>query len=215
MNLRKLTLLLSLPLLTSSAHAQLGVFANFQGNRIGGFVCNTQLPPTLPAQPCGSESNSMTMFGGGVGAYYDFFNLGPVRLGAELRTAVFSGSKSASRYYSSNYRLYSTLGGVRASFNTPIRLVKPYVVGSVGVARTNLYRTNPYVPDPEKIYNDPRQRTTNLQYQGFAGVDLRLLPYLDFRLIELGVGGLAGSYPQDGNHLLKSIGTGVVFRLPF
>lgn len=214
MNLRKLTLLLSLPLLTCIARAQLGVFANFQGNRIGGFICNAQLPATLPAQPCGSDSNSMTLFGGGVGAYYDFFNLGPVRLGAELRTTVFSGSKSASRYYSSNYRLYSTLGGVRASFNTPIRLVKPYVVGSVGVARTNLYRTNPYV-QPAADYNDPAKRTTNLQYQGFAGVDLRLLPYLDFRLIELGVGGLAGSFPQDGNHFLKSIGTGVVFRLPF
>ena len=53
--------------------------------------------------------------------------------------------------------------------------------------------------------------TNGFEYHLFAGADLRLLSVLDFRIVELGIGGLDAS---GHNFPLKSISTGVVFHLP-
>ena len=188
MNLRTPVLLLLLSLATAAAHAQVGVYGMFTANRLGGFTC--------AAAPCGSTTGAQYFTGGTGGVYYDFRSFGPVRVGADVRGSITLGQKSATQYFSNNYRLNSVLGGVRASFHTPIPLLSPYVQGSVGLGKTNTLGTY----------------TNQLQYGAYAGMDIHLLPMLDFRMVEVGIGGM--SLGQSGSHSIESISSGVVLRIP-
>ena len=167
----------------------------FSAQRFGGIHCiNTS---------CGNSGGTISPIGGTGGVYYDFHNLGRVRLGADVRASALKGNKSASSYFSSSYRAYAVLGGVRASFRTPIHLIAPYVQGSIGLGRNN-------------GLGDNANFANRLQYGGFAGLDLHLLSVMDFRALELGYGALsgAGTGPNNGSHSVLSISTGVVFHFP-
>ncbi len=193
---RKLALLSAVSLAifcTAGVQAQIGVFGTVTGERLSGITC--QAPDAI----CGTSSGTVNPFGGEFGAFYDFRHLGPVRFGPEVRGNVLTANRSASLFQGGAgvVRQYGALGGVHASVGTPIPFLRPYGSVDVGYAKTNADTGN-----PETYQN-------YFQAKGVLGVDIPLLPFLDFRLIELTAGGLFGN----GNtHSTQSIGAGVVFH---
>jgi hypothetical protein len=60
---------------------------------------------------------------------------------------------------------------------------------------------------PNVIYN-------NFQYEGLAGLDIKLLPILDWRVAEFGYGGLDPFGTYSHNYPIKQVSMGFVFHLP-
>jgi hypothetical protein len=89
--------------------------------------------------------------------------------------------------------------------------LKPYLQISAGLGRSDygLYSGRPAStqPLPNVIYN-------NFQYEGFAGLDIKLLPILDWRVAEFGYGGLAPFGTYSHNYPIKQVSMGFVLHLP-
>lgn len=217
-----------------AAHAQLGVYATATGNWFGGVTC-----PSF-ASPCADNSGKVKPFGGNFGVYYDFRNIGPVRLGVDLRGSDSGSNKRAdsSAGGSGVVRQYEVLGGPRVSFHTPVHWLHPYAEIAAGYGRNNA----------SGLYTATVTGNTNVAYltfnpatytgyglvKGFVGVDIPLLPFLSFRAVELGEGVAFGSSPtlqtttttssgtttmintrSSDTHGVQSIGSGIVITLPF
>jgi hypothetical protein len=148
------------------------------------------------------------------GLFYDFRTIGPIRLGADLRGSLVNSTQGAyTSYNAGGGHIGSGLAGLRATFHTPFLPLKPYVQGSVGVARTNFgTQYNNGLATTGISSSTGIQYSTHLEYDGFAGLDISVLPVLDFRVVELGYGAIEGNshtYP------VGSLSTGIVFHLPF
>ncbi|HEY4355523.1 MAG TPA: hypothetical protein VGN16_07240 [Acidobacteriaceae bacterium] len=174
----------------ASAQAQIGVYGVVTGERISGFTCSD------PQNRCASNDGKERPYGGNFGIFYDWRNLGPARLGVDLRGGVTNANKSAQVYGTSTdfVRHYSAMAGPRVTFKTPFGALHPYVEVVGGYAR----------------YLDATTVAQSGQVQGLAGVDVKILPFLDFRAIEFGAGELFGS----NSHFTESIGAGVVLHFP-
>lgn len=199
MSFRKsLPLFATLALLASpAARAQLAVYGTVTGERLTGLTCLD------PSGVCASTGGVVRPYGATFGGYYDFRNVGPVRLGLDLRGDVLKADKSAQSYEASSglIRHYDALGGVRASFATPIRFIRPYAEVAFGYAKTNAAG-----------YSATTGFTSDSNYteaKGLVGLDVPILPYLDIRAIEFGGGALFGG---GGSHGIESIGAGIVFH---
>lgn len=201
MNFRKALLLLAVALfVTATARAQFGVYGTFTANHLSGIKSSPDA--TTPS----AVNNDVSPLGGTGGIYYDFFNLGHIaKLGVDARGSITTTKRGA--YIDANgggSRINSALGGVRVVFNAPLlhTILRPYVQGSVGLGSSNyglLYGSNGVVT------------RNNFEYMGFAGIDIPLAPYMDFRLVELGAGALSNSH----TYPLQSVSSGIVFHLPF
>jgi hypothetical protein len=207
MNITKLFLALTSGLLAvSTAHAQLSAYGTVTVRRM------TDIPYTQGTT--NYTNGNINPVGGTVGAFYDFRNFGPVRLGVDGRGSIANSTQSAyPNFEAAGGHLNSGLGGVRATFHTPLIPLKPYVEGMVGVARTNFGTDyNQSLVGSTGLTKDTGlQITSHLEYDVFAGVDYAVLPLIDLR-IELGYGGVEGhshTYPvQTGS-------AGIVFHIPF
>ncbi len=207
MNISKLLLALtSAVLAASTAHAQIAAYGTVTVRRM------TDIPYTQGTTT--STNGSFDPVGGTGGIFYDFKTYGPVRLGVDVRGSITNSTQSAyTSYNAGGGHIASALGGVRGSFHTPIISLKPYVEGMIGVARTNFgtqYTTGLATGGITKTTGI--QLTSNLEYDAFAGVDYSILPFLDFRVVELGYGAVQGNshtYP------VQSLSSGLVFHLPF
>jgi hypothetical protein len=196
---------------TASAHAQFGVYGMFTADRLSN-IASSPLP--LPPNSEGFErSNSVNPLGGTGGVYYNFKKTAHVTLGADVRGSILTTKRGA--YVDFNgpgARIYSVLGGVRAQFHPPIKVLKPYVQGSLGLGRSDygLFVDMPpsTAPLPTKIYS-------NFEWQALAGLDIKLLPIMDYRVIELGYGGLDPFGTYSHNYPVKQISMGFVFHLPY
>lgn len=177
-------------------HAQLAFYATVTGERTGGVTC------VDPQKICASNDGTVRPYGTTFGAYYDFRTYGPVRLGIDLRGSVTNTNKAADYYAASTdkNRHYTALGGVRASFATPFRYVRPYAGVHGGFARMNIDGFTGISA------NDYRNYT---QVQGEAGVDVPLFSVIELRAIEFSGGEIFGPV----NHTTASISAGIVFRL--
>lgn len=216
MSLRKTVLLLAAivtAFATLPVQAQFAVYGTFTANELSNIVSSPEPNPNN----LGTPRNSVNLIGGTGGVYYDFMNLGPVRLGADLRGTINTTKQGAYQSYNGGgAKLDSGLGGIRAVFHTPIAPIHPYIQGSVGIARTNyglLYNeegvTNNGIVGNSLILHN------NFQYEGFAGVDITVMPFLDIRLVELGYGGINPFGTYSHNYPVKTVGSGLVFHLPF
>lgn len=211
---RKAVLILAAVALTTtvSAHAQLGVYGEFTVNRLSNIVSS---PVPLPPNSTGSafaRKDTVDPLGGTGGVYYDFLKLGAVKLGADLRGSILTTKRGAYvNFNGPGARIYSVLGGVRASFQTPVKSLKPFIQGSFGLGRSDygLYVGRPASdqPLPNVIYN-------NFEYEGLAGLDIKLLPVLDWRVAEFGYGGLNPFGTYSHNYPIKQVSMGFVFHLP-
>ena len=176
------------------ARAQFGAYATITGERVTGFQCQAT------NGPCASNDGSVRPFGSNFGVYYDFRNIGPVRIGADLRGGVMTANKSATEYQSGSglVRHYDALAGIRGSIGTPIRILRPYAEIAGGYAKSNAASL------------DTTVYANYTQVQGLVGVDVAITPFFDIRAIELGAGALFGT----GTHSTQSIGAGLVFHFP-
>ena len=214
MILRKAVLLLAAVAVATatSSHAQVGVYGMFTVDRLSNIASSPlPLPPNSSA-PAFARANTVDPLGGTGGVYYDFLKLGPVKLGADLRGSILTTKRGAYiNFNGPGARIYSVLGGVRGSFQTPVKSLKPYLQISAGLGRSDygLYSSRPASsqPLPNVIYN-------NFQYEGLAGLDIKLLPILDWRVAEFGYGGLDPFGTNSHNYPIKQVSMGFVFHLP-
>ena len=191
----------------SAAHAQAGVYATFTVERLSGI----QSSPILPAGV--AYNNSVNPLGFTGGAYYDFKNLGPVRLGVDLRGSSINTHRGAQvSSDGSGTHIFSGLGGVRLSFHTPIKYIRPYVEGAAGIGRSNYgVLSNSGI----NTYVTPGVQTiSNLEYHGYLGVDVPFASFADWRMFEVGYGALNSFGSAAHTYPIMSISSGVVFHLP-
>lgn len=123
-----------------AAHAQIALYANLEADNV--------------------SVNAKNWYTGGTfGLYDDYYHLGPLHIGADLRGSILkNGNSTYSR----------VLGGFRAAAKPPVLPIKPYVQISAGVDG----------------FNTP----SHLTYEINGGVDLTFLPHLDWRVAEVGGG---------------------------
>jgi len=200
-------LALALAALPSIAHAQAGVYGLFTVDRQSGINSS----PILPAGV--AYNNSVNPLGFTGGAFYDFKSFGPVRLGVDLRGSTVNAHRGAqANSDGAGAHIYSGLGGIRLSFHTPIKFIKPYVEGAAGIGRSNygvLTNANIYT-----YVNPGVQTISNLEYHGYGGVDVPFAPFADWRVFEVGYGALNSFGNAAHTYPIISISTGVVFHLP-
>jgi hypothetical protein len=191
---------------TTSAHAQVGVYGMFTVDRLSN-IASSPLPAPTTTGP-NARSNTADPLGGTGGIYYDFMKLGPVKLGADLRGSILTTKRGANvSFNDTGTRIYSALGGVRAVFHTPLASLKPYLQVSAGLGRSDYGLSNTTSTGHVILYN-------NFEYEGLAGLDIKLLPIMDWRVAELGYGGLNPFGTNSHNYPIKQVSMGFVFHLP-
>jgi hypothetical protein len=197
---------------TVSAKAQIGVYGMFTVDRLSNIASSPLPLPPNATGPAFARANTVDPIGGTGGVYYDFMKLGPVKLGADLRGSIMTTKRGAYLNFNGpGARIYSVLGGVRGSFQTPVKSLKPYLQLSAGLGRSDygLYSGPPTSnqPVPNAIYS-------NFEYEGLAGLDIKLLPIVDWRVAEFGYGGLNPFGTYSHNYPIKQVSMGFVFHLP-
>ncbi len=202
----------------AAARAQAGVYVGYQATQQSGITCFS----VAPVQ-CSSRGGKVNPAGFQAGAYYDFRNVGPMRLGVDFRGGTMHSNKSATSSAGGNNTtvLDDALLGVRGSFHTPISWLNPYVQVSAGYARSNA--TLPFGSASSSPGTTPLPRTEDnfLMYEGFAGLTIHVFPLIDLRPVEVGIGNMNRIGGNSGVGLdgpssigVKSIGASVVFHLP-
>jgi hypothetical protein len=197
----------------AAAHAQAGVYIGYQATQLRGITCFE----LAPAQ-CSSTGGKVNPAGWQAGAYYDFRNVGPMRLGVDFRGGVMHSNKSATSSAGGGDTtvLDNALLGVRGSFHTPLPWLTPYVQVSAGYGRSNA--TLPF--GESQTPTSPRYEDSYIMYEGFAGLTIHIFPMLDLRPIELGIGnmnriGSSGAIVDGPSSVgILSIGGSVVFHMP-
>ena len=208
MNLRKAVFFLASVVLANcvSASAQVGAYGMFTVDQLSNIV-SSPLPAPITTGP-NARANTANPLGGTGGIYYDFLQLGPVKLGADVRGSILTTKRGANvSFDGSGARICSVLGGVRARFHTPIAPLKPYIQVSAGLGRSDYGLSNSTSTGQDIIYN-------NFEYQGLAGLDLKLLPVLDWRVVEFGYGGLDPFGTYSHNYPIKQVSSGFVIHFP-
>jgi hypothetical protein len=189
------------------AHAQFGVYGMFTVDRLSNIASSPQ--PTTPTDLANTRANTVDPIGGTGGVYYDFMKLGPVRLGADVRGSILTTKRGAYvNFNGGGAHIYSALGGVRATFHTKYAAVKPYLQVSAGLGRSD------YGLFTQGSTNGQVVLHSNFEYEGLAGVDIKLLPIMDWRVAEFGYGGLDPFGTYSHNYPIKQVSMGFVFHLP-
>ena len=197
---------------TVSAQAQVGVYGMFTVNNLSNIASSPQPLPPDSTGTAFARSNSVNPLGGTGGVYYNFKKLGPVTLGADLRGSILTTKRGAYvNFDGPGARIYSALGGVRAVFHTKYAPLKPYIQLSAGLGRSDY---GLYVGRPASTSPLPNPIFSNFQYEGLAGLDIKVLPILDWRVAEFGYGGLDPFGTYSHNYPIKQVSMGFVFHLP-
>lgn len=195
-----------------SAQAQVGVYGMFTVNRLSDIASSPLPLPPNSTGPAFARSNTVDPLGGTGGVYYDFLKLGPVKLGVDARGSILNTKRGAYvNFNGPGARIYSVLGGVRGVFNPPVKVLKPYVQVSVGLGRSDY---GLYVARPASNQPLPNQIFNNFEYEGLAGLDIKLFPVLDWRVAEFGYGGLNPFGTYSHNYPIKQVSMGFVFHFP-
>ena len=197
--------------LAPHAQAQAGVYGVFTATRLGNLQSS---PAATFTNANGGTKATVDVSGGTFGAYYDFKTLGPVRLGADVRGNFESSSRGAGvTSVGAGSHLYSALGGLRGAFHTRYSFLEPYVQLSGGLGRSD-YGLLRNVSGSSGSLNGSYLLQNSFEYHVFAGADIHLSSLLDFRVVELGYGGLAAFGNNSHDYPLRTVGTGIVFHLP-
>jgi len=95
----------------------------------------------------------------------------------------------------------TVLGGVRGTFHTKFSWLRPYAEIAVGRTSTD-------------AANGPGLFSSYVRYQGFGGLDIRIMSVMDLRAIELGLGNMNEVSGGSGSISVRSIGAAIVFHTP-
>ena len=196
-----------------AARAQFGAYVMYSASELSGIQC---FDPQGLCSGAGGKVKPSGLFGG---MYYDFRDVGPVRLGVDVRGGRTTSNKSATSSGGGDNATGSNqvLAGVRGSIHTPITWIRPYAEIAAGWASSNA--TEPFGPQTLSLSiptTPPRAYDNFVQYEGLVGVDLKILPVVDLRPIELGLGNMSrvGSGLGSSSAFIKTIGFGLVFHMP-
>ncbi|MGA3223362.1 MAG: hypothetical protein ABSC65_06345 [Acidobacteriaceae bacterium] len=134
--------------------------------------------------------NSYDLYGGTLGAYLASGHLAILSLGVDLR-----GSFTRSSGNSFNTGAI----GPRLGLNLHIIPLHPYAEATVGIASLNLNGGSP-------------NNGTSFEYQLLGGLDVTVLPRIDWRVAEFSYGGV--SVPNGNSYHPKTLTTALVLRIP-
>jgi hypothetical protein len=158
------------------AHAQFGVYGEFNFAMDGS-----------------SYRDPTSMYGATVGGYFNVGKLGPLVPCLDARGTFLTGSPflAGSTCCGNSFHINSFLAGPRISFKLKRGRIKPYAEFLVGVGSA----AASYGGSPT---------TTGFAYQPVGGVDVALIPRLDWRVIEV-------SYQRGpGDNLVSNAQTGIL-----
>jgi hypothetical protein len=134
--------------------------------------------------------NTNWIYGPTFGGYLDKGHFWVFSSGVDARgTILGSGATS----------LDSGLIGPRLAFRPHIVPIQPYVEALIGAGHADYGQGVAHVS------------ATKFQYQFLGGLDLTVLPRIDWRVVEFSYGGLSG---LGSSFNPKTISTGIVVRLP-
>jgi hypothetical protein len=166
-------------------------------NPIAEPIHNSQAD-TGPFAFLGDGATSRTFWGASIGGYVNFFHAPKFDAGIDVRDMIVTGN---------NAHLNSFMVGGRLVAKPIAESFKPYVQVSIGAGSSK--------PPHSSVH------LTRLQYQIFGGVDYTLAKHVDFRIVEVGYGGVSTINSGDFNgsvtfpaSSLFSVSTGLVFRFP-
>lgn len=147
--------------------------------------------------------NSTWIYGPTFGAYYDPIHFVIGRAGVDARGSILGGSGST--------QLQSGLIGPRVVLTPHVLPFMPYVEGLIGAGHTRF--TEPYQTSGTATVDNMA-----FEYQFVGGVDMTVLPRIDWRIAEFSFGGVNGSASSFGGIVTsinpKTLSTGIVIRLP-
>ena len=166
-------------------------------NPIGIHITNSK-PDSGPFAFLGDNTTSRTFYGVDLGGYVNFYHAPKFDAGVDIRDIIVSGNGA---------HLNSFLVGGRVIAKPLANSFKPYLQVSVGAGSSKPAKSTVHL--------------TRLQFGVFGGMDYTLSKHVDFRMFELGYGGLStvssgnfnGSTTFPASRLF-SISTGLVFRVP-
>lgn len=143
-----------------------------------------------------SSSSAPWMYGPTIGLYHDSGH-GLLATGLDVR-GTFAG-RGDTKGSNSSQTLNTLMGGVRLAVTPRVLPIKPYgeVLGGLGHLKTG--------------QGSARTSSTKFAYQFIAGLDVTVLPRVDWRVVEFSYGRLAG---LGDSFAPKTLSMGVVFRLP-
>jgi len=166
-------------------------------NPVGTHITNSQ-PDTGTFAFLGDNVTARTFYGANIGGYVNFYHAPRFDAGIDLRDSIVT---------SNNARLNSFLVGARFIAKPIADSFKPYVQLSVGVGSSK--------PPTSPI------RLNRVEYAIFGGLDYTLAKHVDFRVFELGYGGVSTINSGNFNGTqtfptsrLFNVSTGLVFRVP-
>lgn len=133
---------------------------------------------------------SKWIYGPTFGGYYDRGHLLFLSTGLDARGAVLGTGHNT---------LDSGLIGPRLVFQPHVLPIQPYVEALIGLGHAGYYQGTA----PTTV--------TKFQYQFLGGLDLTILPRIDWRVVEFSYGGLSG---LGSSFNPKVLSTGIVIRLP-
>jgi hypothetical protein len=142
-------------------------------------------------QNVGTPANDSNVFyGGTLGAYLASGRLAILNYGVDLR-----GTSSRS----SGDSLNTGAIGPRVGLNFHVIPLHPYAEATVGLANLNFRGDSPI-------------NGTRFEYQLLGGLDITVLPRIDWRIVEYSYGGF--SVPNSADYHPSTFTTGLVLRLP-
>ncbi|HEX6495401.1 MAG TPA: hypothetical protein VF018_07960 [Acidobacteriaceae bacterium] len=129
------------------------------------------------------------IYGPTFGLYHDFYSVPLVHVGADLRGSVLGVSQTTT--------LTSGMIGPRVSVHPHVLPAMPYLEALGGIGHYD--------------YGAGQGSNTQFEYQFLAGIDITVLPRLDWRAVEFSYGGLSA---LNGTLHPRTLSMGLVLRLP-
>jgi hypothetical protein len=129
------------------------------------------------------------IYGPTFGLYHDFYSVPLVHLGADLRGSTLGISQTTT--------VTSGMIGPRVSLHPRVLPAMPYLEALGGVGYYD--------------YGNGQGSNTQFEYQFLAGLDVTVLPRLDWRVVDFSYGGLSA---LNGTLHPKTVSMGLVLRLP-
>jgi hypothetical protein len=219
MNLRKCLVVVLIGLGSAvAAQAQLGLYVGYTADRITGVTCFAIAPGQCATGTAAGAQGPARPSGILGGVYYDFRNVGPVRLGLDLRGGDLHSNKSATSSAGGTDAIGydNVLLGVRGSIKTKYTWLTPYAQVSAGYARSNVTEPTGTQSPGSLLPNAQRYEDNFLMYEGFVGMDIHVFSTIDLRPVELGIGGMnrIGSGNGPSSLGIQTISAGIVLHLP-
>jgi hypothetical protein len=182
-------LLLSVLLIASASAAARAQVAEVYVTSANVHVTN--VPSGSAGNPLTTRYDTFWASGVGGGVTVNFLPLPIVSLGFDLRGSTKPGTTGAD----------TAMVGLKLGVHPPIIRIKPYIQGSVGyvAART------PSAANGSSLTNK------YLAYEVFGGIDYPLAHFIDFRVIEIGGGGVISSGSSNSPGIFN-IDTGLVIH---